>query len=62
LFGLKDIFFDMGASRLCLSADAIEQLGIPFQEEVDVKLAVGIRKVRVFRDLNLQVNGREGGF
>jgi hypothetical protein len=52
----------MGASRLCLSADAIEQLGIPFQEEVDVKLAVGIRKVRVFRDLNLQVNGREGGF
>jgi predicted aspartyl protease len=59
---LEDVLVDTGASRLCLPADAIEQLGIPLQGEVDVKLAVGVKKVRVFRDLNLRVEGREGTF
>jgi predicted aspartyl protease len=59
---LENVLVDTGASRLCLPADAIAQLGIPLQGEVDVKLAVGVRTVRIFRDLNLQVAGREGTF
>ena len=59
---LEDVLVDTGATRLCLTADVISQLGLPLQGEVDVKIAIGIQKVRTFRELSLTVEGREGTF
>ncbi len=59
---LNDILVDTGATRLCLPEDIISELGLLLQGDVDVKIAVGIQKVRIFRELNLLVEGREGTF
>lgn len=59
---LENVLVDMGTTRLCLPEEIISQLGLILQEEVDVKLAVGVRKVRIFRELSLAVEGREGTF
>ena len=59
---LEDVSVNTGATRLCLPADVISQLGLPLQGEVDVKIAIGIQKVRTFRELSLTVEGREGTF
>jgi predicted aspartyl protease len=59
---LNDVLVDTGATRLCLPKNIILDLGLPFHGEVDVKIAIGIQKVRVFKMLNLSVEGREGVF
>ncbi|MBW4509619.1 MAG: aspartyl protease family protein [Scytonematopsis contorta HA4267-MV1] len=59
---LDDVLVDTGATRLCLPKHIILDLGLPFQGEVDVKIATGLQKVRVFKMLNLSVEGREGVF
>lgn len=59
---LPDVLIDTGATRLCLPANIISQLGLVFQDEVDVKIAIGVKKVRVFRELSLTIEGREGTF
>lgn len=59
---LNNVLVDTGATRLCLPEEIIIQLGLTLQEEVDAKLAVGIRKVRIFRELSLAIEGREGTF
>ncbi|MCC5624989.1 aspartyl protease [Nostoc sp. CHAB 5715] len=59
---LNDVLVDTGATRLCLPENIISELGLVLQGEVDVKIAVGIQKVRIFRELNLLVQGREGTF
>lgn len=47
---LEDVLVDIGATRLCLPADVISQLGLPLQGEVDVKIAIGIQKVRTLEN------------
>lgn len=59
---LEDVLVDTGASRLCLPAEIIAQLGLTVAGEVQVKTAVGARNVRVFKGVNLSVEGREGTF
>ena len=59
---LDDVLVDTGATRLCLPKNIILDLGLPFQGEVDVKIATGLQKVRVFKMLSLSVEGREGIF
>jgi predicted aspartyl protease len=59
---LENVLVDTGATRLCLPEDIINQLGLVLQGEVDVKIAVGVQKVRIFRELSLSVEGREGTF
>lgn len=59
---LHDVLVDTGATRLCLPKNIILDLGLPLQGEVDVKIATGIEKARIFRELNLSVEGREGTF
>ncbi len=59
---LDNVLVDTGATRLCLPEEIISQLGLILQGEVDVKLAVGVRKARIFRELSLAVEGREGTF
>jgi predicted aspartyl protease len=59
---LEDVLVDTGASRLCLPEDIISQLGLVLQGDVDVKTAVGVSNVRIFRELSLSIAGREGTF
>lgn len=59
---LENVLVDTGATRLCLPENIILDLGLVLQGEVDVKIAVGVQKVRIFRELNLSVEGREGTF
>jgi predicted aspartyl protease len=59
---LHDVLVDTGATRLCLPQNIILDLGLPFEREVDVKMPTGIEKVRVFKMLNISVEGREGIF
>lgn len=58
---LNDVLVDTGATRLCLPKNIILDLGLPFQGEADVKIATGV-EIRVFKMLNLSVEGREGVF
>ena len=59
---LHDVLVDTGATRLCLPKNIILDLGLPLQGEVDVKIATGVQKARIFKMLNLSVEGREGTF
>ncbi|MFN6516005.1 MAG: retroviral-like aspartic protease family protein [Nostoc sp. CreGUA01] len=59
---LHDVLVDTGATRLCLPKNIILDLGLPLQGEVDVKIATGVQKARIFKMLNLSVKGREGTF
>ncbi|MGB8699184.1 MAG: retropepsin-like aspartic protease [Thermosynechococcaceae cyanobacterium] len=59
---LDNVLVDTGATRLCLPTQAIEQLGLPLAEEIDVKTASGIQKTRLFKRLSLTVEGRTGEF
>ncbi|MFN6560274.1 MAG: aspartyl protease family protein [Nostoc sp. ChiSLP01] len=59
---LHDVLVDTGATRLCLPKNIILDLGLPLQGEVDVKVATGVHKARIFKMLNLSVEGREGTF
>ncbi|MBG1266346.1 retroviral-like aspartic protease family protein [Nostoc sp. WHI] len=59
---LHDVLVDTGATRLCLPKNIILDLGLPLQGEVDIKIATGVQKARVFKMLNLSVEGREGTF
>lgn len=45
---LKGMMLDTGATHLCLPAELIEQLGLPFAREVPVQTAVGVQSRRVF--------------
>ena len=59
---LTDVLVDTGATRLCLPADVIQQLGLKKVGEVDVKTALGPSTLSVFRGLKLVVEDREGNY
>lgn len=59
---LLDVLVDTGATRLCLPADVIGELGLTLLGEIEAKVAVGTQKVRVFEGLKLAIAGREGTF
>lgn len=53
---------DTGATRLCLPAEIIIELGLPLEKEIQVKTAVGVRNSRIFKLVNLTVEGRKNKF
>lgn len=59
---LDSVLVDTGATRLCLPADVITQLGLPLAGEIDVKTAAGICKTRLFKRVTITVEGRKGEF
>lgn len=59
---LDNVLVDTGATRLCLPADIISQLGLPMLGEIDGQTVIGTRKFRIFKDLSLAVAGREGRY
>jgi hypothetical protein len=42
------------------NANAIAQLGLVLQADVEAKTAVGIRKAKLFKEVILQIAGRQG--
>ncbi len=59
---LIDVLVDTGASRLCLPADVVRELGLPLPGEVDARIAVGVQFLRVFKEVDLAVCSRTGTF
>jgi predicted aspartyl protease len=57
---LENVLVDTGATRLCLPTAVIQKLGLVLQQEVEVKTAVGVCQARLFNEVILQVEGREG--
>lgn len=51
---------DTGATRLCLPADIIAQLGLKQAGTVDDQAAMGPQSLNIFEGLRLNVEGREG--
>jgi predicted aspartyl protease len=59
---IEDVLVDTGATLLCLPADLIERLGLPFKREVEILTAAGPGRARVLGGVSLLVEGREGSF
>ncbi len=59
---LENVLVDTGATRLCLPANIIAQLGLPFDKEIETKTAAGVKKARLFDKLRLTIEGRKGVF
>lgn len=59
---LENVIVDTGATRLCLPASIITQLGLTRDEEIEVKTAAGGQKARLFKRLSLAVEGGKGEF
>lgn len=59
---LENVLVDMGATTLCLPAEAIKKLGLKQLKEVDVATARGISLTRIFQDAKISIFGREGTF
>ena len=53
---------DTGATRLCLPADVIQQLGLKLTATIDAQTATGPQSVNVYEGLKLTVEGREGRY
>lgn len=59
---LENVLVDTGATRLCLPANIIAQLDLPFDKEIEAKTAAGVKKARLFHRLTLTIEGRKGEF
>lgn len=59
---LDNVVVDTGATMLCLPAAVISQLGLIQQGETNVATSAGVKKGRIFRDVDLSVEGRQGTF
>jgi predicted aspartyl protease len=59
---IAKVLVDTGATRLCLPAQIIAQLGLPLAGEIDVKTATGVSKARLFKRVSLAIAGRQGEF
>ena len=58
---LSDVLVDTGATLLCLPSAVISQLGLVVGGEARVD-SVGVQKGRIFRDVDLCVENRQGTF
>ncbi|GAA6621021.1 hypothetical protein NUACC26_068390 [Scytonema sp. NUACC26] len=59
---LNDVIVDIGATLLCLPATVISQLGLVLGGEANVETSAGVQKGRIFRDVELCVENRQGTF
>ena len=59
---LKMLSVDTGCTHLCLPANTILELGLPFQEEIEVKTVIEVKKTRLFKLAILTVEGRRDKF
>jgi predicted aspartyl protease len=57
---IDNVLVDTGASRLCLPAEIISQLGLTQSGEIEGSTVVGTRNFRLFQGVKLSIAGREG--
>ncbi len=53
---------DTGATRMCLPADVVQQLGLKQIATIEAQTATGTASVNVYKGLELNVEGREGRY
>ena len=59
---LTDVLVDTGATSLCLPSDVIAQLGLVQRGEASVETSAGLRKGRIFKNVDLSIEGRQSTF
>ncbi len=59
---LDNVLVDTGATLLSLPTAVVEKLGLPVSGSTEVKTAKGLVPARVFREANLEINGRRSTF
>lgn len=59
---LENVLVDTGATLLSLPTDIITTLGLPVGGETSVKTSAGSINTRIFREANLEINGRRSTF
>jgi clan AA aspartic protease len=59
---IDNVLVDTGATRLCLPANIISQLGLTLVGEIQGNTAIGARQFRLFKDVSIAVAGREGRY
>ena len=59
---MHDVLVDTGSVLLCLPADVIARLGVPLDREVHVETASGAARMRLFRQVRLEIAGPHGIF
>lgn len=59
---LESVLVDTGATLLSLPTAVIEALGLPISGETSVKTSAGSIVTRIFREANLEINGRRSTF
>lgn len=59
---IDNVLVDKKATRLCLPADIISQLGLTLVGEIQGNTAIGTRPFRLFKDVSLAVAEREGRY
>ncbi len=59
---LTDVLVDTGATLLCLPSSVITQLGLVQGGEARVETSAGVQQGRIFRDVDLNIEGRQGTF
>ena len=59
---LDNVLVDTGATLLSLPTAVVEKLGLPVSGSTEVKTANGLVPARVFREANLEINGRRSTF
>jgi len=59
---IDNVLVDTGASRLCLPAEIISQLGLTQAGEIEGSTVVGTRNFRLFQGVKLTIAGRMGRY
>jgi predicted aspartyl protease len=59
---LDNVLVDTGATLLCLPAAVIRQLGLVAGETANIETTAGVQPGRIFRDVDLCIEGRRGTF
>ncbi|MGC1305869.1 MAG: retropepsin-like aspartic protease [Phormidesmis sp.] len=59
---INNALVDTGASRICLPAEIIQQLGLKQTATIEAQTAVGLETLKLYEGLKLTVEGREGRY
>ena len=59
---LSDVLVDTGATTLCLPADVVAALGLPYKRNAMAETAIGYHEIRVFGQATVALMGRENTF
>lgn len=56
---LTDVLVNTGTTLLCLPSSVINQLGLVLERKASIETSSGIKKGRIFRDVELCIEGHQ---